>query len=59
MIKNIEITAGKMGRKITIILSSHSILRALAEAIIVPWISTYHETLIIFSIIILYFDFEL
>ena len=59
MIKFIEIAAVKIDRKITIILSSHTILRALTEAIIVRWISTYYEILIIISIIILYFDFEL
>ena len=42
-----------------IILSSHRILRALTEAIIVRRISTYYEILFILSMIILYFDFEL
>ena len=59
MIKNIEISVGKMDSKITNILSSHTILRALTKAIIVPWISKYYEILFVFSIIILYFDFEL
>ena len=48
-----------MDRKIAIILSSHQILRALTEAIIVRRISTHYEILIILSMIILYFDFEL
>ena len=48
-----------MDRKIAIILSSHQILRAFIEAIIVRWISTYYEILFILSMIILYFDFEL
>ena len=48
-----------MDRKIAIILSSRQILRALTEAIIVRRISTYYEILIILSMIILYFDFEL
>ena len=59
MIKNIEIAAGTMDRKIAIILSSHQILRSLTETIIVRRISTYYEILIILSMIILYFDFEL
>ena len=57
--KNVEIEAGKMDRKIAIILSSHQILRSLTETIIVRRISTYYEILIILSMIILYFDFEL
>ena len=50
-----------MDRKIAIILSSHQILCALTEAVIVivRRISTHYEILIILSMIILYFDFEL
>ena len=48
-----------MDRKIALILSSHQILRSLTEITIARRISTYYEILIILSMIILYFDFEL